>query len=139
MNTDKAKALLMRFNSGYKFDAMMAMGGHARLYIETIQDLLNQGYAFKAAYRPAIAYSELVPVSKAIEAYAFTSPDHEPVDINPNSMLAFEASLIAELLRNPPPVKPGGSFTQADMDAARKESWNGAVDAVVKAVQGMRR
>lgn len=141
MNIDGARALLMRFNPGHPVDAVMKMGGNAALYIETIQDLLNKGYAFKAATRRPVPASERVPVSKAIEVYI--AAHYEPVDIYPDRLLELESQIIAELLRNPPPAKPSGGFTQADMDAAERRGWNAALDklntALNKAVQGARR
>lgn len=126
MNTDGAKALLMKFNSAYPFDDRMRHTG-SRLYVETIQSLLDNGFAYKSAlapWVPGLGQAERVPVSRAIEAYAFHNPDYEPVDINPAALLVYEAQIIAELLRNPPAVQPNpGGFTQADMDAAEVRGY----------------
>lgn len=123
MNTDGAKALLLRFNPKYPFAAMVAIE-RTRLFIETMQDLLNKGYAYKAAGWPGlVTTTDREAVAKAVEAYAFYSPDHEPVDIDPSRMTAYETQLIAELLRNPPDKKPSDGYTQADLDAAEKRGY----------------
>lgn len=124
MNTDGAKALLLRFNPKYPFAAMIAIE-RTRLFIETMQDLLNKGYEYKAAGWPGlVTTTDREAVAKAVEAYAFYSPDHEPVDIDPSRMTAYETQLINELLRNPPPAVPKQGFTQADVDAAEKRGYD---------------
>jgi len=122
MNTNEAKMMLLKFNRLYPFDAMARIE-RTRLFIETMQDLINKGYEFKATSLPGMNVTDREAVAKAVEAYAYNSPDYQPVDIDPARMTAYETQLIAELLRNPPDKKPSDGYTQADLDAAEKRGY----------------
>lgn len=120
MNTDKAKALLMRLNPQYGFD-FNASNEPNRFYIEVVQTLLNEGYKHGPAFVSATTLAERQAVVRRVMIHAFDTTGRA-WGFSTNA--GFHESVISELLRNPPASVPvTGGFTQADVDAAEKRGY----------------
>lgn len=132
MNLNKAKALTLSLFPSYPWALVVDRN---RLIFETIEDLIGKGYVYKP-FSP-ITDGDRVAAEKAVEKYAYESPNWQPRDITAKETNLWEMSIIMGLLRNPPAnaPKPSEGYTQADLDAA----VNRALDAVSKAVEGARR
>ena len=115
MTLDKAKALTLSLFPSYPWALVVERN---RLIFETMEDLIGKGYVHKP-FSP-ITDGDRTAAEKAVEAYAFNSPNWEPRDITSRETNLWEMSIIMGLLRNPPATAPTPSegYTQADMDAA---------------------
>lgn len=119
MNIDGARALLMRLNPLYGFDGNAKVEPN-RFYIEVIQTLLNAGYRHGPVYVRDTTPAEQFAVVRRVVLHILDTTK-KAWALTPST--GFHDDVIAELLRNPPPAKPSGGFTQADMDAAEKRGY----------------
>lgn len=119
MTLDKAKALTLSLFPSYPWAAVVDRN---RLIFETIEDLIGKGYTHKP-FTP-ITEADRMAAEKAVEKYAYESPNWEPRDITRSDTNLWEMSIVMGLMRNPPANLPqSGGYTQSDLDAAERKGY----------------